>query len=298
MGTRGDFGWPQRVPPARRGRGLAYHRGVCGLARAGVSHASIGVPDSSASEVREYYRKILPFYDLELAERGDEELWTWAASEPADAQVLEVGAGTGRATAFLARSAGTVTALDVDLALLAVARGRLAACGNVRLLASDMRRAGLAGRFDLVAAVDDPFVHLTRGRDRSRALRTAAALLRPGGRFVLDAAWFPPAARRRAAEPAGLVEERAHGERRELMVREEWRCARGSRLCRVRFDYRYAGKAVASASFRARLWSIAELYRRCREAGLEPVRLWGDYDRRPWRRATSPRLIAEARRAG
>lgn len=250
---------------------------------------------SSSSDVRDYYRQILPFYDLELADRGDGEFWTWAASSPRGCRVLELGAGTGRATAFLARSAGSVVALDVDLDLLAVARRRLAGCANVRLLAADMRRPGIAGEVDLVAAVDDPFVHLTHGQDRERALRMAASLLRPGGRLVLDAAWLSPAARRRAAEASGLVRERAHGEDGELVVREVWRCA--DRRCRTRFDYRLEGEAVASASFPARLWSLAEIESRGRAAGLEVVALWGDYDRRPWDRATSPRLIAELRRA-
>jgi len=251
------------------------------------------VPDSAA--VRDYYRTILPFYDAELADRGDGAFWTRAASEAAGCRVLEIGAGTGRATEFLARGAREVVAFDVDLDLLAVARGRLAPCGNVRLLAADARRFRLDARFDLVAAVDDPFVHLTRGRERSRALAQAAAHLRPGGRFLLDAAWFSPADRRRAATPEGLVKQRDHGG---LVVRERWRCARGSRLCRARFDYCQDGRQVAAASFPARLWSVAELYGRCRAAGLEPVALWGDYDRRPWRRSTSPRLIAEARRVG
>ena len=36
---------------------------------------------SASDDVRAYYHRVLPFYDLELADRGDEELWTWAAAE-------------------------------------------------------------------------------------------------------------------------------------------------------------------------------------------------------------------------
>ena len=71
-----------------------------------------GEADASAG-VRDYYRRILPFYDLELADRGDGELWAWAASAPPGCRVLELGAGTGRATAFLARTAGRVVALEL-----------------------------------------------------------------------------------------------------------------------------------------------------------------------------------------
>ncbi len=299
MGTQGAAeGWEARF----RGRALASLKGTTGpcggragrpgdIGRARVSHGLGRMADPS-SAVREYYRQILPFYDLELADRGDGAFWAWAASEPAGCRVLEVGAGTGRATAFLARSAGSVTALDLDLDLLAVARGK--AAPNVRLVAADMRQLGLAARFDLVAAVDDPFVHLTADGDRELALTGAAGLLRPGGRLLLDAAWLSPADRRRAATPEGLVRERAHGENGELVVRQRWCSAGASRLCMVRFDYRWKGREVAAATFPARLWSVAEIHRRCRAAGLRPSTLWGGYDRRPWSRPTSRRLIVEA----
>ncbi|HEX9669698.1 MAG TPA: hypothetical protein VGC93_09460, partial [Thermoanaerobaculia bacterium] len=70
----------------------------------------------------------------------------------------------------------------------------------------------------------------------------------------------------------------------------------GSRICAVRFTYEPPAGPPLSAAFRGRLWSLAELQRRARAAGLAVTNLWGDYDRSPWRRATSPRLIAELRR--
>ncbi|HXO21581.1 MAG TPA: class I SAM-dependent methyltransferase [Thermoanaerobaculia bacterium] len=261
-------------------------------------------PGAHASEVQDYYRRILPFLDLELADRGDAGFWTAAAGAPTGRRVLELGAGSGRATAFLARRASRVVAVDISLDLLAVARRRLAGL-PVDLVAADMRHLRLGERFDLVAAVDDPFSHCTRDEDRDRALATAARHLAPEGRFVLDAAWLPPAERRAAACPEGRVCERLHleplagdggtGGDAGLVVREEWRCDPESRLCDVRFEYRRRGAAVATAGFAARLWSVAELEQRCQAAGLAITALWGDYDRRPWDRRTSTRLIAEAR---
>jgi SAM-dependent methyltransferase len=246
-------------------------------------------------EIREYYHRVLPFYDAELQDRGDDAFWTWAASEPAGCRVLEAGAGTGRATRFLARTAGRVVAFDLAPEMAAVARRRLAAQPHVRILVGDLRDLRLAACFDLVAAVDDPFVHLTSDEDRQRAFATVAAHLAPGGRFLLDAAWLAPE-RRRSAEDTGLVEDRRTGEG--LSVRQVWRCEPESRLCTTRFEYRLGGRLAAKASFPARLWSLEELADRCRAAGLAITRAWGDYDRRPWERATSPRLIAEMRRAG
>jgi SAM-dependent methyltransferase len=247
-------------------------------------------------ELRGYYQLIAPYLDLELADRGDASFWTWAASEPAGCRVLEVGAGTGRATAFLAHAAGRVVAFDLFPELIAIARRRLAGLRRVELFVADMRCFSLAAEFDLVVAVDDPFVHLLQDRERNLALRAAARHLAPHGRLILDAAWFSLRRRELAARPEGLVIERFRGGgRSQLRVREEVHCGPG-RICDSRIEYSREGERLARASFRSRLWSVQEVRRRCRAAGLELVSLWGGYDRRPWDRKSSSRLIVEARR--
>jgi SAM-dependent methyltransferase len=244
-------------------------------------------------EIRAYYHRVLPFFDQELADRGDAELWAWAAATPPSSRVLELGAGTGRATSFLVRTAGQVVALDLAPELIAVARRRLADHPNVKFLVADMRDVALRARFDLVVAVDDPFVHLTRDEDRERAFAAAARHLAPGGRFLLDAAWLSPQRRRAAARPEGLRIERSG--RGSLEIRELWRCDPVTRICFACFEYRLRNRPVEQVSFAARLWSKDELEERAHAADLRITRLWGDYDRRPWNRETSPRLLAELR---
>jgi len=250
---------------------------------------------AQSAEVRAYYRRVLPYYDLELADRGDDELWTWAASAPAGCRVLELGAGSGRATVFLARAAGFVVGLDLSPEMIAVARRRLAGASNVALVVADMREIDLRIPFDLVAAVDDPFVHLVEDEDRQRAFDTAARHLAPGGRFILDAAWFSPNQRHAAGGEDGLVQE--HSGQGGLEFRETWHCDPRARLCTASYAYSRKGEMVERASFPARLWSREELEHRALAAGLQVTHLWGDYDRRPWDRTTSPRMIAELRAA-
>ena len=260
----------------------------------GAEFESARVSDG-VREVRGYYRRIAPYLDLELADRGDAGFWEWAACEPAGCRVLELGAGTGRATLFLARAATRVVACDLSPELIAIARERLASLGNVCLFVADMRRLCLAARFDLVVAVDDPFAHLLLDGERDRALRAAAAHLAPEGRLILDTAWFSPHRRELASRPEGLVTERFRGGGAgQLRVREEVRCD-ADRICQSRIEYRRAGEPPVAASFRSRLWSLAEVGRRCHAAGLEVVALWGGYDRRPFQRLSSSRLIVEAR---
>ncbi|MEA2559340.1 MAG: hypothetical protein QOH06_844 [Acidobacteriota bacterium] len=243
-----------------------------------------------AAEVQDYYHRILPFYDAELSDRGDEDFWVRMAGEPPGCRVLELGAGTGRATRHLAKKAARVVASELSPELIAEARRKLHRLPNVHLLAADMRELSLQEKFDLIAAVDDPFVHLTEDEDRDRAFAVVAEHLAPGGRFVLDAAWFPPEDREDAA--GGLLKEHAT-EDGKLCVREIWHCDPDTRLCTAHYEYRQDGKLAAEASFPGRLWSVEELEDRARAAGLRISRLWGDYDRRTWDRATSPRLIAE-----
>ena len=216
-------------------------------------------------------------------------------AEPAGCRVLEPGSGTGRATAFLARTAGRVVSFDLTPEMVVVARRRSAANPRVSVLVADLRDVRLAARFDLVAAVDDPFVHLTKDSDRERAFATIAEHLAPGGRFLLDAAWFPPELRHTAEENGLVTDREADGG---LTVREAWSCEAESRLCTTRFEYRIDGRLEAKASFPARLWSLEELEGRAHAASLAITCKWGDYDRRPWDRGTSPRLITEMRRPG
>ena len=109
--------------------------------------------------------------------------------------VVELGVGTGRI-------AIPTAAAGIDVIGIDSSRGMLDVC------AEQARRAGVASRLDLrlgdlrdppvgerVPLVTCPFrayLHLRDDHERLHALRSACALLRPGGRLVFDV--FAPAA--------------------------------------------------------------------------------------------------------
>ena len=138
--------------------------------------------------------------------------------------------------------------------------------------------------------MDDPFVHLVKDEDRERAIATAARHLLPGGRFLLDAAWFSPDQRHAAGGPEGLVKENSG--RGGLIVRETWHCDPEARLCTARYEYSVRGRKVQDASFPARLWSREELEHRAGAAGLQVTHPGGTTTAVPGtarpRRASSP----------
>lgn len=254
--------------------------------------------DEVTGDVRSYYRAVSRFIDLELDTRGDTAFWRGVSEEVPDVSVLELGAGTGRVTVHLAEAARRVVALDLSLAMLARARRRLAGRKGVHLLAGDMRSVPVDARFDLVVAANDPFVHLPGNADRDRAVEEVAARLVPGGRFYLDAHWLGSEARARAAEPGGLVRERAVGTgETEITVRETWRCDVETSLCSARYEYFHGGERVEEATFRARLWTVPEIEDRLERAGLRIRSVWSDYARTPWDPETADHLVVEALRS-
>ena len=88
-----------------------------------------------------------------------------------------------------------MVALDVVADSLAQARKRLRRFKHVFFVLGDMRVIPVQGPFDLVVAANDPFVHMSRKKDRQCALGALARSLRTGGRFILDTHWLVPSAR-------------------------------------------------------------------------------------------------------
>lgn len=122
-------------------------------------------------------------------------------------RVLDVGAGTGRDAAALARLGHTVTAVEPTAALRAHG-GRLHAGSTVRWVDDalpELPRLGAAGeRYDLIM-LTAVWMHLAP-RERAAAMRTVAGLLAPGGTLLMTVRQGPvPAGRRMFAVPTAEV---------------------------------------------------------------------------------------------
>lgn len=94
--------------------------------------------------------------------------------------LLELGAGGGN-NAFHLKKHFDLTLTDLSPAMLRQSRRINPEC---RHLPGDMRTLRRAERFDAVL-VHDAVMYLTTRRDLARAIRTAAAHLKPGGRALL-----------------------------------------------------------------------------------------------------------------
>lgn len=249
-------------------------------------------------ELQSYYRPLLPLWDRTLAGRGDRKLWRWAAERWSGEPALELGAGSGRVTEVLAGGLRPLVALDLNPEALRRARRRLAGRSGIHLVLADMRQFRLDARFSLVVAANDPFSHLRSDTGRAAALRRVADHLAPEGALLLDALWFPERWRREAAEPGGKTLEHSPGGAEEgpdgsipLTVRHTWRCDPDSARCTARFECRRGDDVEARSVFVGRYWTRDELRSRLRKARLRVDRVWGGYDRSPWREESRQMIV-------
>jgi MPBQ/MSBQ methyltransferase len=178
--------------------------------------------------------------------------------ESPELRALDAGCGTGFQTAILDEMGYAAHGLDLSRQLLRAARGRL---GRPPLAQGDVQ--ALPYRDGSFAAATCCGSTLSYVEDARQALAEIARVLRPGGRLLVECegrwsldlgwAWLSGL----LGDPWGY----------ELGPGEVWRAVTTprDRECRLRYpDYG-----------NLRLFTVAELTRLLRAAGLEPVRVWG-----------------------
>ena len=158
---------------------------------------TLGIGENVDEETRvrraNTFDQIADLYDRgrrEWPEQLFDDLFEHADMDPMGAKVLEIGCGTGQATAPLARRGCWLTCAEMGSNLARIARRKLTEFPRVTIINSRFEDLNLAGaRFDMVFAASswhwiDPEVRYQK----------AASLLRPGGvlafTFVVHA--FPP----------------------------------------------------------------------------------------------------------
>jgi len=140
-------------------------------------------------------------YDLDLAEEpGDLDLYR-ALARRTGGPIVELAVGSGRIAAELAADGHAVVGVDLDPAMLARARSRVAAAGDgaaarLRLVEGDLLAAAevdevrRAGPFRLAILALNSILLLGTAERQRAAVAVMGRLLGPGGLAVIDA-WLP-----------------------------------------------------------------------------------------------------------
>lgn len=135
------------------------------------------------------YAVIAAVYDLWSAEMTEDVPFYVAEAAEAGGPVLEIGVGTGRVAAAVARTGIDVVGIDVSPSMLERARQTLAqeqVEGRVEVVEADMRGFDLGRTFRLAILPYRVFAHARTTDEQLATLQAVRAHLAPGGRIVLN----------------------------------------------------------------------------------------------------------------
>ncbi len=242
------------------------------------------------------YTRVADLYDAYVADTRDHAFWSRRAAE-ANGRILELTAGTGRATsALLSAARHPVVALDLAPAMLQRLLVRFRGAPRPAWpVAGDVTRLPFApGRFDLVAFPFNSFGELVGANDRAGALREMRRVLAPAGRVVVTL--HDPSRRRGTLDgeerPLGVFR---IGERRlEVLVRGR---LVGGGVAESQQTFRVLGPAGGVVEERCVTLRFVTpdagcLIEMARDAHLELRSLFGDYDESPYTPGSSPFILA------
>jgi SAM-dependent methyltransferase len=240
-----------------------------------------------ASRLVDPFAALAPFYDLDLEGYEDDVRLYEQLLHSGVRRVLELGCGTGRVAAPLARAGLEVTGVDISPAMLAIGHERAGALG-VRLIEGDMRALDLGEQFDAVLVPLGGLQHLETVDDLLAGLGTVARHLAPEGLGVVDVE--APHAEDFTAGPQPLVEhwtrEWASGGGAQVTktVAVDARPAEGVREVTWHFDVQPAEGPLRRVTqrFTLRTLTPAEIALAARIAGLEVTGEFGSYDLDPY----------------
>lgn len=253
------------------------------------------------------YEQIARFYDLSHDRLTEDIPFLLAQAAETGGPVLEIGCGSGRLLAPLARAGYKVTGVDQSPEMLARAEARLAmqpveTRARVRLLREDVRVLGLSdsGQFGLICFGYNTFMHLDEA-GAGAALKRLRPLLRPGGRLLIDVA-NPMVLSMVADDPDFVLEDTLADEERGVTLRQytAYESIPGEQAVDVTWVYEESGDELAADGQTATKFRLRYNYMYPHQfdllltlTGFRLAAIYGGYDGTPFSEE-SERLIVLA----
>jgi SAM-dependent methyltransferase len=234
------------------------------------------------------YDDFADLYDHQYDLYRDDLHFYAGVAERVGGPVLEVGAGTGRVTAFLARRGVDVTGLEPSGRMIERARERAAQGGlDLRLEQGDMQTFRLEQRFNLVIAPFNALMHLYTPNEQVRALENLHAHLATGGTLAFDL-YLPRFGRSNTLRHEGETFHAADGRRTDVFFvqRHDW--VRQHITTEYHVDTTHAGGQLTRRHYTLtqRYYTRYEVEWLLRFAGFEAPRVSGSFQGGPLEKAS------------
>ena len=205
--------------------------------------------------------------------------------------VLELGCGYGRVLAALARPGLQLWGLEIDPALIELARRRVAALPasareQLRIVTGDMRRFDLHRTFDRILIPHSGLYCLMSDEDVLACLDTARRHLSSGGTILIDAYaadefhHTSSAADLSAQDLVPVTAVEARGTRWQVFERSRW--DRDQQRIDATYLYIDPDGRTQEGTIPQRYLMVEQVQRLLSKSGLELQRLSGDFSGKPW----------------
>lgn len=253
------------------------------------------------------YEQIARFYDLSHDRLTEDIPFLLTQAAETGGPILEIGCGSGRLLAPLARAGFEVTGIDQSFEMLARAEARLAVQpadvrARVRLLREDVRTLAVPdlGQFGLICFGYNTFMHLDEA-GAGMALKRLRPLLRPGGRLLIDVA-NPMLLSMVADDPDFVLEDTLLDEGRGELIRQytAYESIPGEQVVEVTWVYEATDDESAVDEQAAARFSLRYYYLYPHQfdlllavTGFRLAAIYGEYDGSPFNEE-SERLIVVA----
>jgi ubiquinone/menaquinone biosynthesis C-methylase UbiE len=244
------------------------------------------VPDNSYSDL-----DLASFYDIFYPWESREDLPFYLPVVMSARAVLDVGCGTG-ALLKAARQAGhdgRLCGLDPAFGMLEQARE----CEEVEWVLGDTSNTSFRNEFDLVVMTGHAFQVLVSDEEILSALNAIRTALSDGGVFAFETR--NPTASERQHWREERVEGATDDSGTTVLMRHHFDAAEGDRVSYTTTYRSFTWEEEKVSRSTLRFLDAGSLLTRLKDAGLEIVEQFGDWDRRPLRE-DSPEIITLVQR--
>ncbi len=240
------------------------------------------------SSISQRYDEIFPFSPAQHA------FVLHHLRNPVEADVLEIGCGTGSLIIELAQVCRSAAGIDIDAQMAAAAQTKqLRRDRKAHILAADMRTISAcfpAASFDLILSFGNTLVHLSSPAEMLKVLVSAAGLLRDGGCLLLQIINYDRILDNGIRSLPTIENERIRFERNYSLIGGS-----GGDTGRIEFTARLTDKTEKKTGVQqVMLYPLrkAELESLLVEAGFSRLRWYGGFDMAPPARDSIPRIVA------
>ena len=223
-------------------------------------------------------------YDEQYLDYRDDLSFYSRLADDQGGPILELGAGTGRVTATLAKRGYEVVGLDNSEAMLERARAYVASQANgkqVSLLLDDIRTFELNRTFSLIVAPFNVFAHLYTMADQDAALNSIRRHLASDGAFALDL-FIPKSESNKGIKREPMLN-RSLGVGRELFLVQHHNPENQLLESRYYLDTTNIDGSLyrKTAILKQRYYTRFELTRALKQAGMTRTLFYGSFNREP-----------------